>query len=189
MTMREGKVAGVPARVFRISFTGELSYEINVPARYGKHLIESLAEAGKKYDLVPYGTEAMHVLRAEKGFIIVGQDTDGTVTPHDMDMDWIVSKTKIEYLGNRAQQRVDTRRDKRPQLVGLLTEDPAVVLPEGAHIVAEVLDAPPMQTIGHVTSSYMSPNAGRSIAMQVVQSHLPCCRMALIAKASLYRYL
>ncbi len=169
MTMREGKVADVPARVFRISFTGELSYEINVPARYGRHLIDSLAEAGKKYNLVLYGTEAMHVLRAEKGFIIVGQDTDGTVTPHDMDMDWIVSKTKIEYLGNRAQQRVDTRREKRPQLVGLLTEDPAVVLPEGAHIVAEVLDAPPMQTIGHVTSSYMSPNAGRSIALALLQ--------------------
>jgi len=169
MTMREGKVAGVPARVYRISFTGELSYEINVPARYGKHLIESLAQAGEKYDLVPYGTEAMHVLRAEKGFIIVGQDTDGTVTPRDMDMDWIVSTTKTEYLGNRAQQRVDTRRDKRPQLVGLLTEDPAVVLPEGAHIVAEVLDTPPMQTIGHVTSSYMSPNAGRSIALALLQ--------------------
>ena len=169
MTMREGKVAGVPARVYRISFTGELAYEINVPARYGKHLIEALTEAGKKYDLVPYGTEAMHVLRAEKGFIIVGQDTDGTVTPRDMDMDWIVSKTKEEYLGNRAQQRVDTRRDKRPQLIGLLTEDPTVVLPEGAHIVAEVLDQPPMPTIGHVTSSYMSPNAGRSIALALLQ--------------------
>jgi len=169
MTMREGTVAGVPARVYRISFTGELSYEINVPARYGKHLIETLAEAGRKYDLVPYGTETMHVLRAEKGFIIVGQDTDGTVTPHDMDMDWIVSKTKTEYLGNRAQLRVDTKRDKRPQLVGLLTEDPTVVLPEGAHIVAEVLDKPPMPTVGHVTSSYMSPNAGRSIALAVLQ--------------------
>jgi len=169
MTMRAGTVAGVPARVYRISFTGELSYEINVPARYGKHLIEALAKAGSKYDLVPYGTEAMHILRAEKGFIIVGQDTDGTVTPHDMDMDWIVSKTKAEYLGNRSQQRVDTARDKRPQLVGLLTEDPTVVLPEGAHIVAEALDAPPMQTIGHVTSSYMSPNAGRSIAMALLQ--------------------
>ncbi len=169
MTMREGTVADVPARVYRISFTGELSYEINVPARYGKHLIEALTEAGKKYDLVPYGTETMHVLRAEKGFIIVGQDTDGTVTPHDMDMDWIVSKTKEEYLGNRAQARVDTRREKRPQLIGLLTEDPTVVLPEGAHIVAEVLDKPPMPTIGHVTSSYMSPNAGRSIALALLQ--------------------
>ncbi len=169
MTMREGMIASVPARVYRISFTGELAYEINVPARYGKHLIEALSEAGKKYNLVPYGTEAMHVLRAEKGFIIVGQDTDGTVTPHDMDMDWIVSKTKEEYLGNRAQVRVDTRREKRPQLVGLLTEDPTVVLPEGAHIVAEVLPQPPMPTIGHVTSSYMSPNAGRSIALALLQ--------------------
>lgn len=169
MTMREGKVAGIPARVFRISFTGELSYEINVPARYGKALIEALAEAGGKYKLCPYGTEAMHVLRAEKGFIIVGQDTDGTVTPHDMDMDWIVSKTKEEYLGNRAQERVDTKREGRPQLVGLLTEDPTVVLPEGAHVVSEVLDAPPMPTIGHVTSSYMSPNAGRSIALALLQ--------------------
>jgi len=169
MTMREGQVAGMPARIFRISFTGELSYEINVPARYGRALIEALAAAGEKYNLCPYGTEAMHVLRAEKGFIIVGQDTDGTVTPHDMDMDWIVSKTKQEYLGNRSQQRVDTKRDNRPQLVGLLTEDPTVVLPEGAHIVAEVLEAPPMDTIGHVTSSYMSPNTGRSIALALLQ--------------------
>jgi len=86
-----------------------------------------------------------------------------------MDMDWIVSKTKQEYLGNRSQQRVDTKRDNRPQLVGLLTEDPTVVLPEGAHIVAEVLEAPPMDTIGHVTSSYMSPNTGRSIALALLQ--------------------
>ncbi len=169
MTMREGKVAGVPARVYRISFTGELAYEVNVPARYGKHLIEALAAAGKKYDLCPYGTEAMHVLRAEKGFIIVGQDTDGTVTPQDMDMDWIVSKTKEEYLGNRSQARIDTQRAARPQLIGLLTEDPTVVLPEGAHIVSEVSDAPPMPTIGHVTSSYMSPNVGRSIALALLQ--------------------
>ena len=169
MTMREGTVAGIPARVFRISFTGELSYEINVPARYGKALIEALAASGKAYNICPYGTETMHVLRAEKGFIIVGQDTDGTVTPHDMDMDWIVSKTKEEYLGNRSQLRSDTKRDKRPQLIGLLTDDPTVVLPEGAHIVAEVLDAPPMPTIGHVTSSYMSPNAGRSIALALLQ--------------------
>ena len=169
MTMREGSVAGVPARIFRISFTGEQSYEINVPARYGKHLIETLSKAGKAFDLCPYGTEAMHVLRAEKGFIIVGQDTDGTVTPHDMDMDWIVSKTKEEYLGNRSQLRVDTKRTGRPQLVGLLTEDPTVVLPEGAHIVSELNDAPPMPTVGHVTSSYMSPNAGRSIALALLQ--------------------
>ena len=169
MSYCEAMVAGVPARIFRISFTGEMSFEINVAARHGKHLWEALVKAGEPYDLCVYGTETMHVLRAEKGFIIVGQDTDGTVTPHDMDMDWIVSKTKEEYLGNRSQLRVDTKRTGRPQLVGLLTEDPTVVLPEGAHIVSELNDAPPMPTVGHVTSSYMSPNAGRSIALALLQ--------------------
>lgn len=172
MTMREGNVAGIPARVYRISFTGELAYEINVPARYGKQLWDKLNEAGKQFDLCQYGTEAMHVLRAEKGFIIVGQDTDGTVTPADMDMDWIVSKTKGDFLGRRSFLRSDTKREGRPQFAGLLTNDPEVVLPEGAHIVAEVSDAPPMQTLGHVTSSYYSPNAGRSIALCVLQDGL-----------------
>ncbi len=172
MTMREGLVAGIPARVYRISFTGELAYEINVPARYGKLLWERLAKAGEAFDLCQYGTEAMHVLRAEKGFIIVGQDTDGTVTPYDMDMDWIVSKTKEDFLGKRSLTRSDTKRGKRPQFVGLQTIDPLQVLPEGAHIVAEVRDQPPMPTIGHVTSSYMSPNVGRSIALGVLNDGL-----------------
>ncbi len=172
MTMRTGTVCGIPARVYRISFTGEIAYEINVPARYGKQLWDKLTEAGEAFDLCQYGTEAMHVLRAEKGFIIVGQDTDGTVTPADMDMDWIVSKTKKDFLGKRSFMRSDTRRDGRPQLVGLLTEDPQEVLPEGAHIVGELRDAPPMPTIGHVTSSYMSPNVGRSIALAVLQDGL-----------------
>ena len=172
MTMREGMVAGIPARVFRISFTGELAYEINVPARYGKLLWERLTEAGREFDLCQYGTEAMHVLRAEKGFIIVGQDTDGTVTPYDMDMNWIVSKTKEDFLGKRSLTRSDTACDGRPQFVGLLTKDPLQVLPEGAHIVAEVRDQPPMPTIGHVTSSYMSPNVGRSIALALLNNGL-----------------
>ena len=172
MTMREGLVAGIPARVYRISFTGELAYEINVPARYGKLLWERLATAGESFDLCQYGTEAMHVLRAEKGFIIVGQDTDGTMTPFDMDMDWIVSKTKEDFLGKRSLTRADTIRDGRPQFVGLQTKDPLQVLPEGAHIVAEVRDQPPMPTIGHVTSSYMSPNVGRSIALGVLNNGL-----------------
>ncbi len=172
MSMREGKVAGIPARVFRISFTGELAYEINVPARYGRQLWQALQQAGKAHSLCLYGTETMHVIRAEKGFIIVGQDTDGTVTPLDMDMDWIVSKTKPDFIGKRSFVRSDTNRQGRPQFVGLLTKDPQVVLPEGAHIVAEVKDAPPMKTLGHVTSSYMSPNAERSIALALLNNGL-----------------
>jgi len=169
MSMKETSVAGVPARVFRISFTGDLAYEINVPARYGLAVWEALMEAGKEYDICPYGTESMHVLRAEKGFIIVGQDTDGTVTPMDVGMDWIVSKKKEDFLGKRSHSRSDTARPGRKQLVGILTDDPNFVLPEGAHLVKEAKKAPPMDTIGHITSSYYSPNVGRSIAMALVK--------------------
>jgi sarcosine oxidase, subunit alpha len=107
MSVQTGRVAGVPARVFRISFTGELSFEVSVNANYGRHVWEAIWQAGRKYDITPYGTEAMHVLRAEKGFIIVGQDTDGSVTPQDLGMDWIVSKKK-DFLGRRSLTRADT---------------------------------------------------------------------------------
>ena len=168
MSMIEAEVAGVKARIYRISFTGELAYEINVPARHGLHVWKAFIKAGKDYDLTPYGTETMHVLRAEKGFVIVGQDTDGSATPHDLGMSWIVSKKKADYIGKRSLSRSDTARAGRKQLVGLLTEDQMFVLPEGAHLVSEVKSAPPMPMIGHVTSSYMSPIMGRSIAMAML---------------------
>jgi sarcosine oxidase subunit alpha len=169
MSMKEGTVAGLPVRVFRISFTGELSFEINVPRRYGRALWEALMAAGAPFDITPYGTEAMHVLRAERGFIIVGQDTDGSVTPVDLGMDWIVSKAKPDFIGKRGLARPDLLSEDRKQLVGLLTEDPKEVLPEGGQIVEHVKAKPPMDMLGHVTSSYYSPNAGRSIAMALVK--------------------
>ncbi len=168
MSWREGTVAGIPARVFRISFSGELSYEINVPANHGAALWGALMETGEKHGITPYGTEAMHVLRAEKGYIIVGQDTDGTVTPLDLGMDWIVSKNK-DFLGKRSLTREDTARTDRKQLVGLLTDDPQAVLPEGGQVVEELQDRPPMTMIGHVTSSYYSANLGRSIALALIK--------------------
>ncbi|WP_423906722.1 sarcosine oxidase subunit alpha family protein [Candidatus Spongiihabitans sp.] len=169
MSMKEAKVADIPARIYRISFTGELAFEINVPARYGLALWEALMETGKKYDICPYGTEAMHVLRAEKGFIIVGQDTDGTTTPMDLGMDWIVSNKKQDFLGKRSFARTDTARPDRKQLVGLLTEDPKFVLPEGVHVVEALKSKPPMDMLGHVSSSYLSPNVGRSIALALIK--------------------
>ena len=168
MTVKEGVVAGVNARVFRISFTGELSFEINVPWHHGRHLWEALMEAGARYGITPYGTEAMHVLRAERGFIIVGQETDGTTTPHDLGMGWIVSKKKLDFLGKRAWSREDTRREDRKQLVGILTDDPDTVLPEGTQLVDKP-GRPPLPMIGHVTSSYASPALGRSIALALVK--------------------
>ncbi len=173
MDWRDGTVAGIKARVFRISFTGELSYEVNVPAHYGRHIWEALIEAGKEFDITPYGTETMHVLRAEKGFIIVGQDTDGSVTPPDMDMDWVVGKKKaFSFIGKRSLDRSDTVREGRKQLVGLKTLNPKAVLPEGAQIVNDPNQPIPMAMQGHVTSSYYSANLGHSIAMAVVKGGL-----------------
>ena len=168
MSVKEGVVAGVEARVFRISFTGELSFEINVPWHHGRHLWEALMAAGAGHGITPYGTEAMHVLRAERGFIIVGQETDGTTTPQDLGMDWIVSKKKPDFLGKRAWSREDTRREDRKQLVGILTDDPGTVLPEGTQLVDRP-GRPPLPMIGHVTSSYASPALGRSIALALVK--------------------
>src|SRR6185503_5187701 len=123
MSMREGSVAGVQARIMRISFSGELSYEVNVPANSGRAVWDALVAAGEPYGITPYGTEAMHVLRAEKGYIIVGQDTDGSVTPHDLGMHALVANTK-DCIGKRSLSRSDTAQPDRKQFVGLLTEDP-----------------------------------------------------------------
>ncbi len=170
MAWQDGEVAGIPARIFRISFSGELGFEVQVPASYGLALWNALMTVGEKYAITPYGTEAMHVLRAEKGFIIAGQDTDGTTTPYDLGMDWIVSKKKPDFLGKRGLGRPDTERQDRKQLVGLETEDPNIVLPEGAHISPTPNAPPPVPMEGWVSSSYWSPNCGRSIALALIKS-------------------
>ncbi len=167
MSVREGRVAGLPARIFRVSYTGELSYEVNVPASAGVALWQALFAAGESMGACPIGTEALHILRAEKGYIAVGQDTDGSVTPGDLGMDWAVSKTG-DFIGKRSLARADTARAGRKQLVGLLTEYGSTVLSEGAHIVTEMKETPPMEMLGHVTSSYLSPNLGRSIALALL---------------------
>ncbi len=173
MDLREGEVAGVPARVFRISFTGEQSYEINVQANYALAVWEKLFEHGEKYDITPYGTETMHVLRAEKGFIIVGQDTDGSMTPYDLDMGWAVSPAKeFSFIGKRSLAREDCVRPNRKQLVGLKTTDAETVAPEGSQIVLDPEQKIPMTMVGHVTSSYYSAVLERSIAMAVVKGGL-----------------
>ena len=169
MDWREGKVADVPARVFRISFTGELAYEINVQANYALHVWQVLFAHGKKYNLTPYGTETMHVLRAEKGFIIGGQDTDGSMTPHDLGMEWCVGNDKpFSWIGKRSHTRSDVLREDRKQLVGLLPKDPKVVLEEGAQVVFDPQHAIPVPMYGHVTSSYYSPTLDSGFAMAVV---------------------
>jgi sarcosine oxidase subunit alpha len=168
MAYAEGTILGVPTRLFRVSFTGELGFEVNVPAGYGRPVWEALWAEGLKHDIVAYGTEAMHVLRAEKGYIIVGQDTDGTVTPDDAGIGWAVGKKKPDFVGKRSLARPELQRADRKQFVGLLTRDPTLVLEEGAQIVADPTAPVPMPMIGHVTSAYWSETLGRSIALAVV---------------------
>ena len=170
MSYREGTVCGVAARIMRISFSGELSFEVNVPSHYGAAVWAALLAAGAEFNITPYGTETMHVLRAEKGYIIVGQDTDGSVTPHDLGMGGMVSTTK-DFLGRRSLTRSHTAGPNRKQLVGLLTDEPATVLPEGAQITEVDAGAvTPVPMLGHVTSSYFSPTLKRSIAMALVRN-------------------
>jgi len=173
MTMREADVAGIPARIFRVSFSGELSYEMNVPADCGLALWERLIEAGEAYGITPYGTEAMHVMRAEKGYIIVGQETDGSVTPVDLGLGPLIAADK-DFLGRRSLTRSDTARPDRKQLVGLLPDDPEAVLSEGAQLVAVLpagpaLPGPHPGSIGHVTSSYYGARIGHSFALALVK--------------------
>ena len=168
MSFKNAKIDNIKCRVMRISFTGEQSYEINIQANFGKSVWEKCMEAGKEFNITPYGTETMHLLRAEKGFIIVGQDTDATLTPIDLQMDWIVSKKKYDFIGKRSLYRSDTIREDRKQLVGIVTEDPREILEEGAQIVADV-SKKPVEMLGHITSSYFSPNLNKSIALGVVK--------------------
>jgi len=169
LAVRDGRICGVPMRLFRVSFTGELGFEVNVPAEYGPSVWEAVCSAGRESGITPYGTETMHVLRAEKGYIIVGQETDGTVTPYDAGLGWAVGRNKADFVGKRSLARPAMQAADRRQLVGLTTVDPAIVLEEGAQVVETPAQAPPMRLIGHVTSSYSSAVLGRSIALAMVE--------------------
>ena len=168
MQWREGKIGNFDARVFRISFSGELSYEIAVPAGQGAAFWDALMEAGQEFGIMPYGTETLHILRAEKGFIMIGDETDGTVIPQDLNLQWALSKKKEDYLGKRAHERSHMANPDRWKLVGLETEDGSV-LPDGAYAIADGDNENGQRnTQGRVTSTYYSANLERGIAMGLV---------------------
>jgi sarcosine oxidase subunit alpha len=154
----------------RVSFTGELGFEVNVPADRARAVWESLWQEGQKHDAVAYGTETMHVLRAEKGYIIVGQETDGTVTPDDLGLNWAIGKAKPDFVGKRSLSRPDMLKPDRKQLVGLLTADGRTLLEEGMQITTTASPARGEAALGHVTSSYDSPALGRPIALALVSA-------------------
>jgi sarcosine oxidase subunit alpha len=170
MDWADGKLGDFDARVYRISFSGELSYEIAVPASQGRAFWDALMAAGAEFDVMPYGTEALHVMRAEKGFIMIGDETDGTVIPQDLGLDWAISKKKADYIGKRAQERSFMVSPDRWKLVGLETLDGSV-LPDGAYATGEGVNANGQRNmIGRVTSTYYSPTLGRGIAMGLIHN-------------------
>ncbi len=177
MTFRSGNLAGVPVTLSRVSFSGELAYEINIDSRYALDTWLKLMEAGREFGITPYGTESMHVLRAEKGYVIVGQDADGSVTPVDLRMNWLLSRDK-DFLGKRSLARSDCVREDRKQFVGLRSLDGKTVVTEGAQLVSEATGrmsarmraSAPATIRGHVSSSYYSAVLQQPIALGLVRS-------------------
>ena len=164
MSVAEGHICGVPTRLFRVSFTGELGFEVNVHANVAGTIWDAIAASG----ITPYGTETMHVLRAEKGYIIAGQEADGTTTPDDLGLTWAIGKAKPDFIGKRSLTLPALAAAGRKQLVGLLTDDPHTVLEDGAQLVDDPRQPTPMRVLGHVTSSYHSATLGRSIALALL---------------------
>jgi sarcosine oxidase, subunit alpha len=168
MGWAEGTLGGFPVRIYRISFSGELSYEIAVPAGQGMALWAALSQAGVAHGMMPYGTEALHVMRAEKGFIMIGDETDGTVIPQDLNLHGLISKKKPDYLGKRGQMRTYLASESRWKLAGFEALDGSVI-PDGAYIIADGVNANGQRnTQGRVTSTYHSPTLGRGIAMGLI---------------------
>ncbi|MEM6478282.1 MAG: glycine cleavage T C-terminal barrel domain-containing protein, partial [Pseudomonadota bacterium] len=168
MAWADGTLGGVSCRAYRISFSGELSYEIAVPASEGRAFWDLLLEAGDAFGAMPYGTEALHIMRAEKGFIMIGDETDGTVIPQDLGLDWAISKKKTDFLGKRAQERPHMTSADRWKLVGLETLDGSVI-PDGAYAIGQGTNANGQKNVqGRVTSTYHSPTLNKGIAMGLV---------------------
>jgi sarcosine oxidase subunit alpha len=170
MGVRDGLLAGIPARVFRISFSGELAYEVNVPSDFGIAAWEALMAAGKPLDIVPYGLEAMGVMRIEKGHV-VGAELDGRTTPGDLNMDRLVSKRK-DFIGKQLLQRPGLTDPKRKRLVGLVPVDGRTRIRAGAQIVADPRAPAPVEMLGHVTSACFSATLNHPIAMALVSGGL-----------------
>ena len=170
MTFQFHKYEDTPIRILRASFTGEMGYEIYVPSNQAVKIWEKIISFGKEFGLMPYGTETMHLLRAEKGYIIVGQDTDGSITPLDLGLDWMIGKSKKDFLGKRSLIRSDTVRKDRKQLVGILPTNKNEKLEEGQHIILDKEIKTPTPMLGHITSCYQSPTLGHNFALAVIKN-------------------
>ncbi|MBX7146792.1 MAG: sarcosine oxidase subunit alpha family protein [Alphaproteobacteria bacterium] len=167
MSFKIGHIAGIECRIFRVSFTGELSYEINVPASYASYIWNMLMTAGLAYNITPLGLEALHILRAEKGYIAIGHEADGSTTLKDLGMSWLISKNKKDFIGKRSLALSNFTRTDRPQLVGLFINKDYNLNYDGAPITETKKSS---SMVGYVTSSYFSPTLNQSIALALINA-------------------
>ncbi len=169
MQVRDGRYLGDPCRIMRVSFSGEVAFEVSVPSGYGLTLWEALMEAGRDLGVAPYGTEALQALRTEKGFIHVGSDTDGTTVPDDVGFGAMVRKKAGDFLGRRSLTLAEHVRPDRLQLVGILPENPREKIACGAHVVSGGQTTRRCSE-GYVTSAYFSPTLGHFVSLALVKS-------------------
>ena len=165
LSMAETQLDGMPLRVLRASFSGELSYELNVPADQAQPLLARLWALAPTFNVSTYGVEALQTMRVEKGYIHIGTDTDGTTQPSDIGFGRGVQNKTANFIGRRSLSRPVSCDAGRLQLVGLIPTDQRTRLPVGAHLAR---NPPPTRTEGHVTSSVMSPELGRPIALAML---------------------
>lgn len=170
MQFRTGRFAGVPARILRASFTGEVTYEISVPSRYSKALWDLIAREGESFGITPYGIEALEVMRTEKGYLHVGADTDGNSNPHDIGWAKIIEKKADDFIGRRSMQRPVDNGSDRLELVGLESVDPKAPLPVGGHFVDELNPKMPTASRGYVTSACISPMLNKAIGLGILRN-------------------
>jgi len=167
MSIAHGTMEGKPARIARVSFTGERSYEISVPSRHGPAFWRRLQTLGQPFDITAYGIESLSVLRAEKGYILIGTDSDGMTLPDDLGMPGPLRAKKVDFVGKRSLLTPDALRPDRRQFVGLLPESPGEIPAVGSHAVVH-LDGL-RRSIGWITSACHSPALGRSIALGMIE--------------------
>jgi sarcosine oxidase subunit alpha len=168
MAAATGTVAGLDARVLRVSFSGELSFEVNVPAGRASQFLNSVLDAGTAYGITPYGIEALMVLRMEKGYLHVGSDTDGSSTPDDVGWGHVARNKTADYIGRRSLFRPGNLESGRKQFVGLEPVDERRTIRPGGHLLGGANRQPPAETEGWITSACLSPTLGRTIALGVL---------------------
>jgi len=170
MQFRSGKLAGIPVRILRASFTGEVTFEVTFPARYATAMWQHMSEAGADLGVIPYGIEAIEVMRTEKGYIHIGTDTDGTTTALDIGFGKIIERKPGDFIGRRSLQREAEQDEGRLQFIGIEPVDPTRKLPVGGHVVGEASIAKPIASQGYVTSSCFSPTLNKHVALGIVKN-------------------